>query len=437
MNNPKTIRAWCSYDVANSVYNLIISTVLFPIYYTTVTRQAFAGDTVTLLGMDFKNTVLYDYVIAAAYFVVVLLSPILSGIADFTASKKRFMQFFTYMGAAACFGLYWFAGQNIGYGLLLAGLAVVGYAGSLVFYNSFLPLIASPDRHDSISARGFSWGYGGSVLLLVINIVCIETYSFWGFADKLQALKFSFLEVGIWWAVVSVYAFVNLKDEAVKGRSKRHFMVNGFHELAKVAKELWHIKDGIKFLSGYFFYSIGVQTIILVAALFGSSVLQIPSERMIFTIILLQLVAMAGAHIFAKVSEKQGNRTSISIMLLIWVSVCISAYLIHFEYQFYLLAAAVGLVMGGIQSQSRSAFSKLIPAGTVDTASYFSFYDVTEKLAIVFGMFLFGFTEHLTGSMRFSALIFSLFFIAGLVFIRLTKLKYPKKQEAAFLQPPG
>lgn len=427
MNNTKIIRAWCSYDVANSVYNLIISTVLFPIYYTTVTRQAFSGDTIPVLGMNFKNTVLYDYVIALAYFVVVLLSPILSGIADYTASKKRFMQFFTYLGASACFGLYWFTGQNIGYGLLLAALAVTGYAGSLVFYNSFLPLIASPHRHDSISARGFSWGYGGSVLLLVINIVTIETFSFWGFSDKLQALKFSFLLVGIWWAAVSGFAFVYLKDEPVKGRSKRHFMVNGFHELVLVAKELRQIKDGIKFLAGFFFYSIGVQTIILVAALFGSSELQIPSERMIFTIILLQLVAMAGAHLFAWVSKIKGNRTSISIMLLVWIAVCISAFLIYSEYQFYLLAGAVGLVMGGIQSQSRSAFSKLIPQGTTDTASYFSFYDVTEKLAIVFGMFLFGFTEHLTGSMRFSALVFSLFFITGLVFIRLAKLPGPKK----------
>jgi UMF1 family MFS transporter len=421
MNNKKIINAWCSYDIANSVYNLLITTVIFPIYYHESVTAAFHGEIVKFFNFHIKSTVLYDYAIAAAYLVIVFLSPFLSGIADYTGKKKRFMQFFTYLGAISCAGLFWFKGVNIEYGIILVGLAVIGYAGSLVFYNSFLPLIATPDRHDRISARGFSWGYAGSVFLLILCILTINTYSFWGFENKTEAVKASFLAVGVWWISISAIAFYFLKDAPTNHPIGSHVLSKGFKELATIAKRLAKMPVAKRFLAAFFFYSMGVQTVMLVATLFGTTVLHIPTTRMIITLIVLQLVGIVGATLFAKVSERKGNKVSIGIMLCIWIVVCISAFYISNQYHFYMLAAAVGLVMGGIQSQSRSTYSKLIPRDTVDTASFFSFYDVTEKLSIVIGLFVFGLIEHITGDMRISTISLSIFFIIGFIIIAFTK----------------
>jgi len=423
INSRKVINAWCSYDIANSAYNLIITTVLFPIYYQEATKAAFNGVMVPFLGYSVKNTVLYDYTLAAAYMIIVFLSPILSGIADYSGNKKRFMQFFTYVGATSCIGLYWFTGANIGLAVTLSGMAVIGFAGSLVFYNSFLPLIASPDRQDAVSAKGFAWGYAGSVLLLIFNIFTINTYKWWGFVSETSAVRFAFFEVGIWWATVSAFAFWFLKDAPAIGKAGLHIVSKGFIELKKVFNSFAHNPSMARFLMAFFFYSMGVQTVLLVATLFGSTVLNISTTKLIATIVILQIVAMVGATLFAKVSKKLGNKTSLIIMLIIWVAVCFSAFFVVNEYQFYVLAAMVGLVMGGIQSQSRSTYAKLIPRETTDTASFFSFYDVTEKLAIVFGMFSFGFIEQITGTMRNSTLSMSVFFMLGLFFLLLTPLK--------------
>ncbi len=430
INNKKLINAWCSYDIANSVYNLIITTVLFPIYYQAVTGDFFTDGIIPFLCFSLKNTVLYDYTIAFAYLVIIFLSPILSGIADYTGMKKRFMQIFTTLGSVSCFMLYWFEGENIYYGIILVSLAVIGFSGSLLFYNSFLPIIATPDLHDRISARAYAWGYGGSMFLLLINILTIENFASLGFSDKLQALKLAFPEVGIWWISISQIAFYFLEEQPLKHKVSKHYFIKGFQELTQVFKFVKSDKSMILFLPAFFFWSMGVQTIILVAGLFGSSELGITGSKLIIMIFILQLLAIFGAYLFGFVSEKFGNKTSLSIMLIIWIGVCISGYFIETEKQLYLMASFVGLVMGGIQSQSRSTYSKLLPKNTRETASFFSFYDITEKMAIVLGMFSFGFVEQITGSMRNSTLILSLFFILGLtilLFAHFPKHYKPKK----------
>lgn len=422
-NDKRVLRAWSSYDIANSVYNLIITTVLFPIYYEAVTTSSFNGAMVSFFGITIKNSVLYDYAIAAAYLVIVFLSPMLSGIADYSGYRKRFMKLFTTIGATSCFGLYWFTGENIEYGIILVGLAVIGFAGSLVFYNSFLPQIATPDLHNKISAQGFAWGYAGSVFLLLINILTIENFEALGFAEKLDALRISFLEVGVWWIAIAQIAFYYLHDFPTDNKKKINILSHGFNELRKTARSVAGKIVTRRFLWAFFFYSMGVQTIMLVAVLFGSQELQMESGKLIATIFILQFLGLIGAYLFAAIGNKFGNKRAIISMLIIWISVCIGAYFVHTEHQFYILAVFVGLVMGGIQSQSRSTYSKLIPQETRDTASYFSFYDVTEKLAIVLGMFSFGFIEHITGSMRNSALSLMFFFIVGLIFI--LKVRFP------------
>ncbi len=421
-NNRKIINAWCSYDIANSAYSLSISTVLYPIYYQAITKQTWGSDLVSFMGISIKNTVLYDYFIAFGYFLIIFLTPLLSGIADMGGYRKRFMHFFTLIGSLSCIGLYWFNGNNIIFGVVLPAVAVVGFAGSLVYYNSFLPIIATPDRHDKISARGFSWGYGGSMLLLIFNLYCIENYQKFGFSGKLDAIKFAFVEVGIWWFAIAQIAFWHLKEYKGGFTIKSHVFTKGFQEIIKVFSIIKKDTTMLMFLLSFFLFSIGVQTIILVATLFGSKELGIEGSKLIVTILLIQILALIGATFFGWVSTKKGNKFSLIAMLVIWSVVCFIAYFIHNDIQFFILASLVGLVMGGIQSQARSTYSKLIPENSKDTASYFTFYDITEKAAIVLGMLCFGFIEQVTGSMRLSALLLSVFFLASLVIVVRTKL---------------
>lgn len=416
-NSKKVVNAWCSYDIANSAYSLSISTVLYPIYYQETTVQAWGSSTVGFLGYNIQNTALYDYAIAAGYFLIIILTPLLSGIADTGGLRKRFMQMFTWTGAMSCIALYWFNGSNMLWGVLFPALAVVGFAGSLVYYNSFLPMIATPDQHDRISARGFSWGYAGSMILLILNLFSIENYQIFGFSDKLHAVKFSFLEVGVWWLLISQIAFFHLKEKRISIGMKRNLFSKGFREIRQVFISISKQVQMRLFLLAFFLFSVGVQTIILVATLFGSKELGITGSSLIITILLIQILAIAGATLFGRVSSRFGNKFSLSVMLGIWTVVCAAAYFIQTDVHFFILAAMVGLVMGGIQSQARSTYSKMIPEETPDTSSYFSFYDITEKAAIVFGMFSFGFLEEFTGSMRNSALFLGILFILSLVIV--------------------
>ncbi|MDO9255666.1 MAG: MFS transporter [Bacteroidales bacterium] len=423
VNSTKVINAWCSYDIANSAYMLSVNTVLYPIFYQQVTKKAFGSEMVTFMGMNIKNTVLYEYAIALGYFLVILLTLSLSGIADLGGYRKRFMQSFTVLGSFACMGLFFFTGENITLGLLLPMLAVLGFAGSLVYYNSFLPIIATPDRHDRISAKGFSFGYAGSMILLIFNIFSLQNYQMFGFSDSLEAIQFSFILVGVWWLAVSQIAFYFLREERKEVSWDVTIFTRGFHEVFNVFGYIKKHKTMYRFLLSFFFFSMGVQTIIIVASLFGKAELGISDTKLIMTILIIQLVAILGAYFFGRVSTRYGNRTSLLWMLGIWVFVCLSAYYVHEEIQFYVLSALLGLVMGGIQSQARSTWSKLMPSDTTDTASYFSFYDSTEKFAIVIGMLGFGIIEQVTGNMRNSTLLLSLFFIVSFLIIAFTKLK--------------
>lgn len=426
-NSKKVINAWCSYDIANSAYSLSISTVLYPIFYQEMTTKVWGSPVVQFAGHSFQNTVIYDYAIAAGYLMVIILTPLLSGIADAGGLRKKFMQMFTGIGAMSCVALYWFNGHNILWGVFFPALAVIGFAGSLVYYNSFLPMIATPDRHDEISARGFSWGYAGSMILLIFNLFSIEKYEMFGFAEKLDAVRFAFIEVGIWWILISQIAFWYLKENKGESNHNAQILSRGFHEIIKVFNAVRKQAQMRLFLLAFFLFSVGVQTIILVATLFGSKELGITGSKLIVTILLIQILAMVGAWIFGKVSTRFGNKPSLIIMLVIWIVVCTAAYFITTDIHFFILASMVGLVMGGIQSQARSTYSKMIPEETIDTSSYFSFYDITEKAAIVFGMFSFGFLEQLTGSMRNSTLFLSILFILSLVIVAFSHYN-PKKK---------
>ncbi|WP_339879756.1 MFS transporter [uncultured Algoriphagus sp.] len=425
-NTKKVQNAWAMYDWANSVYSLVITSTIFPVYFNSVTRGINPDDKVDFFGFQIVNTVLYSYSISFSFLVIALISPILSGIADASGKKLQFMKFFAYLGSLSCIALYFFDGHNLEWGICFSVLASVGYAGSIVFYNAYLPEISTPDRYDLLSAKGFALGYIGSVLLLVLNLLMIQFPSWFMLSDDGMAARFSFLITGIWWAGFSQIPFRVLPHNPYGKDIKKEILLKGYQEIKKVWMEVKQTKVMYRFLASFFFYSMGVQTVMYLAATFGDKELGLPGDQLIMTILIIQIVAIAGSYFFAFISKKYGNKLSLVIMVLIWVGICAGAYYVYTVYEFFALAFVVGLVMGGIQSLSRSTFSKLIPRNTTDHASYFSFYDVTEKLAIVLGTFSYGFIEQITGSMRNSALSLGIFFLVGLGFLLLVTI--PKKR---------
>ena len=422
-NNRKLINAWSSFDWANSVYNLIVTTAIFPIYYLSTTQEVYGGEMVQFFNMTIKNSVLYSFAISFSFFIIVFLSPVLSGIADFGGLKKQFMQFFTYLGSLACIGLYFFTGENVEYGIACSVLASIGYAGSLVFYNGFLPEVASSEYMDKVSARGFSMGYVGSVILLVLNLFLYQKYELFGFESGGSATRFGFILVGIWWMGFAQISFYYLKDRGARKKITFDILGNGMKELRKVFKMVKSRFVMHRFLSSFFLFSMGVQTVMLLAPLFADKEIGMGADEMIIVVLIIQVIAIGGAFFFAFLSNLKGNGFAISTTLIIWIVICIAGYFLKDKVSFYGLAAFLGFVMGGIQSISRSTYSKLIPADTKDTASYFSFYDITEKLAIVIGSLSYGLIDQVTGSMRNSMLFMSIFFIGGFVMLQYANLK--------------
>lgn len=426
----KVINGWAMYDWANSVYNLVITSTIFPAYFEAVTGDGNDNtvDTVQLFGRNFVNTSLYNYALAIAFIVVALMSPILSSIADFKGNKKKFLFFFCSMGSIACGGLFFYDQTNLLYGLICMIIACIGFWSSLVFYNSYLPEIAAPEDRDRVSAKGFVMGYIGSVLLQIICFVLVLKPDLFHIS-KGQASQFSFLLVGIWWWSFGQLALSRLpKGTPINQEKKSNLFIGGYSELIKVWKQLKEMKLLKQFLFSFFFYNMGVQTVMLAATLYGKSELNIPVENLIIAILIIQIIAIPGALFVSKISEKIGNIKTLMGCVIFWIGLCIGGYLLPKGNinAFYALAVSVGFVMGGIQSLSRSTYSKLIPE-TKDTTSFFSFFDVTEKIAIVIGMFSFGFITELTGSQRNSVLALISFFVIGLIGL-MVALKNNKNQ---------
>ncbi|MDT0691792.1 MFS transporter [Salegentibacter sp. F188] len=430
--NKKLINAWAFYDWANSVYPLVISSAIFPIFYgaLTIVRNSdgqIIDDTVPFLGINFNNDSLISYVTAAAFLVVSVLSPFLSGIADYVGNKKNFLKFFCYLGAVSCIGLFWFQLEFLWFGLLCYFLALIGFWSSLVFYNAYLPDIAFPNQQDKASAKGFSMGYIGSVILLILCLVMILKYDWFGFENEGLPTRLSFVLTGVWWIGFSQYTYRYLPKGNKKARLTRNVLFNGFKELRKIWVSLKENVQLYRYLIAFFVYSMAVQTIMLIATYFGIEELdwgeQDATTGLIVSILLIQLVAVAGAMLTSRLALKIGNIKTLIYINLIWIAICGYAYYIVTPIQFYFAAASVGLVMGGIQSLSRSTYSKMLPENAIDTASYFSFYDVSEKIGIVIGMFLYGIVAQITGSVRNSILFLVIFFIAGVFLL----LRVPQK----------
>ena len=422
----KLINAWAFYDWANSVYSLVISTAVFPLYYTAVTKD----QTVSFLWMDWDHPdSLYSYALSFSFLIVAFLSPILSGIADYTGSKKKFMKFFCWLGGLSVMSLYFFEGvDTVWIGIVFTILASIGFWASLVFYNAYLPEVAHPEQQDRASAKGFIYGYIGSVILLVINLAMIQMPDVFGITAGL-ASRISFVMVGVWWIGFAQITFRRLPEDLYDKKPEADYIWKGFKELKLVAIQVMDYPTLKRFLISFFLLSVGVQTIILLATIFGSTELGLETIDLIVTVLLIQLVAIAGAYFFSRMSDKKGNIFTLKTTIVIWMVVCFCAFLLHKDLPnvaiyFYSLGAILGLVLGAIQSLTRSTYSKLLP-DTEDHATFFSFYDVTEKIAIVLGTAVYGFLYAVTDSMQWSVLALALFFLASFIIIStLKKTKY-------------
>ncbi|KAB7730857.1 MFS transporter [Rudanella paleaurantiibacter] len=421
-NNPRILRAWTLYDWANSVHSLVIVSSIFPVYFSATALNESGGPVIDFLGFPIKNSVLFSYTVSAAMLLAALLSPFCTALADYSGRKKAFMKFFCYTGSVACALLYFFTKDTTTFAVFCFGWSLVGWAGSIVFYNSYLPEIATEDQFDRVSARGFSMGYIGSVLLMILNLLMILKGDWFGGISEGMASRVAFLTVGLWWFGFAQIPFTVLPDGVRKSpesatESWRSWFFNGFRELQKTLGEVRQQLLLRRFLVSFAVYNMGVQTVMYVATIFASDELKMESSALITTILLIQLVAIPGAYAFARLSERWGNIYALMVAVGIWIGICWAAYLVQTQTQFFVLAGIVGLVMGGVQSLSRSTYSKLIPADTKDTASFFSFYDVTEKMSIVLGTLVYGLVEQLTGSMRNSVLALLVLFVVGLLLL--------------------
>jgi UMF1 family MFS transporter len=418
-NNPKVLNAWAMYDWANSVHSLTITSAIFPIYFPAAAVMMPSKSTMLdFLGFQLENTVVYSYAVSLGFLLLAFSVPITSAISDFTGKKKAFLKMYCYFGAISCMMLYFFTEGRYYLGTFAFLFSIVGWGGSIVFYNSYMPEIATEDRFDNLSAKGFSMGYIGSVILLLQNLTMVLKPEWYGGISSGQASRISFLSVGIWWIVFAQIPFYYLPETQKPQKRGGSWIFNGFKELKKVFGELQSLQITKKFLVAFFFYNMAAQTVMYLGALFGSEELKLPSDALIITILLIQLVAIPGAYIFARLSNKIGNTSSLSWIVVIWIVICIAAYYVTTRNQFFALATGIGFVMGGIQSLSRSTYAKLIPEETEDTASYFSFYDVCDRLSTVLGTFMFGLVNQITGSMRMSVLFLSAIFAIGWVLIR-------------------
>lgn len=416
VGNKRIIKGWIWYDWANSAYQLTVTSVVFPIYFNNQTKNPLTNDMVMFWGREFTNTALLAYAVGFAFLFTALLSPFLSSIADYTGEKKAFMRYFTYLGAFSCIGLFFFDRAHLEVGVIFYTTALIGYLGSLVYYNSYLPEIAPPEDHDRISAQGFALGYVGGVVLLLFNLIFILFEKQLGFTDGTLPAKLSFLSVGIWWLVFGHYSLKRLPRNIYGRRATGNVFTNGYKELQKSFNVIIKMRVLRLFLGGFFFYTMGLLTVMYLAPSYGEKVLKVPETLLIATVMGIQLLGVVGSLAFARLSKYMGNINALLVGLVAWVLICVWGYFIQTPTEFVAVACSVGMVMGGMQALSRSTYAKFLPPSQ-DNTSLFSFYDVMEKMAAFIGTVSYGFIEEFTGSMRNSLLGMSVFFAVGVLFL--------------------
>jgi MFS transporter, UMF1 family len=418
MNNRREQVGWYIYDWANSAFYTTVVTVFLGPYLTGIARAAAetlgeGNRFVYPLGLKVDSGSFFPYVVALSVGLQVVFLPILGAIADYSHRKKQMLALFAYIGAFATMGLYFLQGTNYLLGGGLFVLANLSFGASIVFYNSFLPDIASAEDRDRVSSVGWAVGYLGGGILLALNLYLFAQAESFGLTSG-QAVRISLASSGAWWAVFTLIPLSALKNRlpTKEPPAGQHYVVTGFRQLVHTISTARRYPQTLLFLIGYLLYNDAIQAVIALAALFGAEELKLEQSTLVQVILMVQFAAFFGALLFNWVAKAIGSKRAIMVSLVIWTIVLVYAYgLLQTKFQFFILGAVIAVVLGGSQALSRSVYSLMIPKG--QEAEYFSLYEVSDKGTSWLAPLVFGLVKQFTDSYRLAILSLVVFFIAG------------------------
>jgi UMF1 family MFS transporter len=398
---PKAI-AWASYDWANSAYATTVIAGFFPLFF----KQYWSADVSAT-----ESTFWLGTINSLASLVIVILAPLLGAIADRGNAKKRFLLFFAAMGVIMTSSLYWVAQGDWQMALVLYGLGLLGFSGGNIFYDALLMGVAKRHQLDFISALGFALGYLGGGVLFAVNVFMTLYPHTFGLPDATTAVQISFLTVALWWAVFSLPILIWVPEPAIPNRvSGWAAMTAGLRQLRDTFQEIRRLRVVGTFLLAYWLYIDGVDTIVRMAVDYGLA-LGFAANQLIVALLITQFIGFPAAIVFGKLGERIGARSGIYLAIGVYMAITIWGYFIQQPWEFYVLAGAIGLVQGGIQSLSRSLYARLIPAQKA--GEFFGFYNMLGKFAAVVGPVLMGWVSVATGNPRLSILSLLVLFAGG------------------------
>ncbi|WP_164669610.1 MFS transporter [Virgibacillus doumboii] len=408
----KTVFSWMLYDFGNSAFATTIMAAVLPVFYYDVAA----------VGVDQSLADSYwGYSQSIAALLVAIMAPILGAISDFSAAKKKFLQFFAYMGIIASILLAFVGEGDYIFASILLIIGTVGFSSANIFYDAFLPEIADEDEIDKVSSYGFAFGYIGGGILLAINILMILKYSWFGMPNAAVASQVSFASVGVWWFIFSIPLLKNIREEKkVATKRDRSYIAIGFSRVGNTFKDIKQYKHLLIFLLAFWMYNDGISTIIKMATIYGRDI-GIDSNSLIAALLITQFVGIPCTFFFGWLAKKITAKKALYITLYVYLCIVILGYFMSSALHFYLLAICVGLVQGGAQSLSRSIFGRMVPANK--HAEFFGFYGISSKFAAIFGPFLFALVGQLTGSSRLGIVSLVFFFIVGIVLLRFVNIE--------------
>jgi UMF1 family MFS transporter len=434
VNDKKEIFGWAMYDWANSAFSTTIGTVFLAPYVASLAAEAakpYADGMARLAGIAIAPDSFFPFCISISVGMQVLFLPILGAIADYSHLRKQMMQLFAVLGALATIALFFTTGPVWWLGGLLYIIANLAFGAALVFYNSYLPDIASPDQRDKVSSYGWAMGYLGGALLLVVNLALYLLHDKIGLATDM-AVRINLASAGLWWLGFSFFTWARLhpRHAAKKLPAGETYVSAGFKQLWGTLKDIRRFPETLKFLLAYFLYNDGIQTVIAVSATFAAAPLlrgglEIGQSTLTIVILMIQFMAFFGALLWGRLAGRVGAKRSIIISLVIWAGVVIYAYgglrgdtrVV----EFFILGACIAVVMGGSQAISRSLFAQMIPSSR--EAEYYSFYEVSERGTSWIGPLLFGLMNQFFGSLRPAILSLIFFFVMGLIVLPFVNVK--------------
>ncbi len=423
------------YDWANSAYITTVGVALLPIYFA----EGIVGkDGVTLFGATVSATALWGFMLGFAALVVFLFAPVLGAIADFSSAKKKFLIGFAYFGSLFATLLFFCEPGYVWLAVVLYICTQVCFIGGNVFYDAFLPHLASEDKLDSVSAKGFAFGYVGGSLQYGIALALVVMHKTFGI-EQSMAVRIAMAMAGLWWAGWTLLTVKHLKETKTKQElPEKHqnqtkffaYLSLGISQTFATVKKVGHFKHLALFVVAYMIYNDGIHTVTSMATIYGKEELGLGTPHLMVTLLLVQVVAIGGALIFSLIANRIGARRSVMVSLVLWSGVVIYGYFIQTATEFFILGMVVGIVLGGTQALSRSFYGAMIPEQA--SAEFYGFYSVFSKFSAIWGPATFGVIKQITGSARLAIISLMVFFIVGLILLAFVNEEKAKAEKLAF-----